>query len=216
MSLPRWGHPPAGPPQATVTGGDADLAAAVDRAPGSRLAFRPDEGSDLARTLGLRAAARPDRVEVALDALRCGGDLDALAVNAVVVGVAPHRLRRTSRARLCTVVVDGRQRWCGPATTVVVATGQFLAGADVVPRGHPGDGRAEVQVYAVPGPERAELRRRLASGTHLPHPAIRTLSGVEIEVRSPSPRPVAVDGTPRGRARDLRVRLVAGAYSLVL
>ena len=35
------------------------------------------------------------------------------------------------------------------ATTVVVLVGQYLRGADVSPRGHPGDGAAEVQVYAM-------------------------------------------------------------------
>ena len=60
----------------------------------------------------------------------------------------------------------------GPCTTVVIATGQFRHGLDLVPRGHPGDGRAEVQIYAVPGRERRELRVRLATGTHVPHPKI--------------------------------------------
>ena len=49
------------------------------------------------------------------------------------------------------IEVDGQPWFAGSATTVVIANGQFLRGADIVPRGHPGDGRLEVQVY--------ELRR---------------------------------------------------------
>ena len=59
-----------------------------------------------------------------------------------------------------SVSVDGRAAFDGRATTVVVATGQFRRGLDLVPRGHPGDGRAEIQVYALTRPERARAARR--------------------------------------------------------
>ena len=54
----------------------------------------------------------------------------------------------TGRERLL-VTVDGRTVHDGPATSVVVANGQFSGTADLAPRGHPGDGRLEVQVYAL-------------------------------------------------------------------
>ena len=91
-------------------------------------------------------------------------------MNMVVVGTAPGKLRATSRSHQMRVVVDGREVFTGPATTVVIANGQFLDDGDIVPRGHPGDGRIEVQVYALRPRERRGMRRRLPSGAHLPAP----------------------------------------------
>lgn len=216
MNLRDWGTAPAGPPEVTVAGTDRDLAAAVVAHPGARIAFRPADASDLGRALGLRATERPPAVDVPLDALHCTGDVTATAVNAFVLGTPPGRLRAWSARRAWTVHVDGRQRWSGPATTIVVAIGQFLAGADVVPRGHPGDGRAEIQVYAVAPRERSALRRRLATGRHLPHPDILTMSGQVVEIRGSADAPATVDGAAEGRARDVRIAVHAGAYTLVV
>ncbi|HEX5614576.1 MAG TPA: hypothetical protein VFZ83_05430 [Acidimicrobiia bacterium] len=216
MSLTGWGSAPAGPPDATVAGTDADLAAAVRAHPRARFAFEPAPGSDLARALGMRPHHRDARVELPLDALEGSGDRSFLAVNAVVLGTPPGRLRRWSRARRCTVRVDDRPRWSGPATTVVVAVGQFVAGADLVPRGHPADGRAELQVYAVGRGERAQLRRRLATGMHLPHPGIAVAAGRTFDVHWSEPVPIVVDGVPTGTAGRLRIAVLAGAYSLVV
>ena len=66
----------------------------------------------------------------------------------------------------------------------MVASGQYLRGADLVPRGHPGDGRVEVQVYAVRRGERAAMRSRLPQGVHLPHPDITQTSGRQVEIRA--------------------------------
>jgi len=216
VNLRDWGTAPAGPPDVTIAGTDRDLAAAVVAQPGARIAFRPTGASDLARALGLRATARPASLEVPLDTLSCTGDIEVTAVNAVVLGTHPGRLRSWSPMRGCTVHVDGRERWSGPATTVVVAIGQFLDGADVVGRGHPGDGRAEVQVYAVGRRERAALRRRIATGTHLPHPGILATSGRVVEISGEVQTPVGADGVGAGRARTLRIAVRAGAYSLVV
>ena len=106
------------------------------------------------------------------------------------------------------VVIDTRVVHDGAALAVVVASGQYLRGNDVVPRGHPGDGRAEVQVYSLTRGERAAMRERLPLGVHLPHPRIRTASGRRVEVQAMgSPRPVEVDGVavgPRVRSRGGR------------
>ena len=83
---------------------------------------------------------------------------------------------------------------------MVVATGQWLRGLDLVPRGHPGDGKAEVQVYRLRRPERRAMRRRLATGTHVPHPRIVTRTAVEIEIRAHRALPVEIDGREASRA----------------
>ena len=197
-----------------VAGDDTDLAAVAMSNRGVLVRFRPSPRSDLARALGLGPAST-GATEVAIDALEV--EPDGGAVNAVVLGPPPDRLRWSARASDITVRVDGRPWFRGRATTVVVASGQFLRGADVVPRGHPGDGWAEVQVYALARRARRPMRRRLPTGTHVPHPGIRAgrARRVEVEVAGRG-LPVEVDGRPRGRTSRLGVTLVPAAIRLLV
>lgn len=208
-----WGTPAAGAPDADGSGDDRALAALVIGHGGARLRFHPDADCDLARAVGL-ADGSSGATEVALDVLR---ERDGrLAVNMAVLGAPPDRLRWWHRATPVTVRVDGRTAFEGRATTVVVANGQYLRGHDVVPRGHPGDGRVEVQVYALRPGERAEMRRRLRGGAHVPHPRITSATGRSVEVAWARPRASEVDGGP-GAARDgVTVEVVPGAYRLLV
>ncbi len=208
-----WGSPVGGPPVARGAGGDAALAELVQEHPGARLEFRPDPSCDLARAVGLTPAAS-GAVELALDAIAL--DDDTTAVNAVVSGRAPDRPRGWHRRRPVKVRVDDRVAYDGRATTVVVANGQFLRGADLVPRGHPGDGRLEVQVYAVAPAQRSQLRRLLPGGGHLPHPQIATATGRRVEVVWSRPMPLEVDGRARGRRGTLGAAVVPAAFLLVV
>jgi len=104
----------------------------------------------------------------------------------------------------------------GPCTTVVIATGQFRGGLDLVPRGHPGDGRAEVQIYAVPGRQTRALRARLATGTHVPHPKITQRSGSRVDVSIDRRVALELDGRSVAAIDDLTVDVVANAYRLLV
>jgi YegS C-terminal NAD kinase beta sandwich-like domain len=222
-----WGQAASGPPDVEVAGDDTDLAAIATRRPGALVRFRPSPRSDLGRGLGLPSAGA-GATEVAVDALAVEsnagvGDAAGVsaagvnAVNAVVLGPAPDRLRWGARAAAMSVTVDGRRWFGGRATTVVVANGQFLRGADVVPRGHPGDGWAEVQVYALTRWERRPMRRRLATGTHVPHPRVHggRARRVEVEVAGRG-LPLEVDGRPEGRTDRLVATLVPAAIRLLV
>ncbi|MFI5045545.1 MAG: hypothetical protein ACHQIG_00660 [Acidimicrobiia bacterium] len=140
-----------------------------------------------------------------------------MAVNMVVLGAAPDRVRRRDRSEPVQVTVDGRVVHDGPATGVVVANGEFLRGADVVPRGHPGDGRCEVQVYAVPRRDRAALRTRVRTGTHVPHPNIVQSAGWRVEVDTDPDRawPLELDGRQCSGTTHLVVELLPQAFVLV-
>jgi YegS C-terminal NAD kinase beta sandwich-like domain len=215
-----WGRAPSGQPDIEVAGDDADLAAVATRRRGARVRFRPSPTSDLARALGLAPGSgeADATTEVAIDALAIGPEDGAdLAVNAVVLGPPPDRLRWNARGADITVRVDGRPWFTGRATTVVVANGQFLRRADLIPRGHPGDGWAEVQVYALTRRARAGMRRRLPTGTHVPHPDVRTGRARRVEVDVAGRRlPVEVDGHRRGRTDRLAVTLAPAALRLLL
>jgi hypothetical protein len=209
-----WGHPAGGPPDVDVSGGDGALAERVAAHPGARIRFRPDATSDVARATGL-AATREPRTELPMDALRFDPDAGP-AVNMLVLGSPPDMLRRWTRTWPATVTVDGRPWYAGPATTVVVATGQFRRGHDVVPRGHPGDGRAEIQVYGVGPSQRRALRARLTTGTHVPHPDIHERTGRRIEIAAGRAVPLEVDGRSRPPVTRLVVEVVADAFRLLV
>jgi hypothetical protein len=222
----QWEEPTRGGAIIDVAGSDAELASAAGGHPGAAIRFAPDANSDLARAIGVRAGANTvGATEVAVDVLRVQGDrggstmgcaVNMCAVNMVVSGVGPDRVRAWSGLRPCVVELDGEPWWNGGATTVVVANGEFLRGADVVPRGHPGDGRLEVQVYALARSARRAMRRRLATGTHLPHPSIRTGQGHRVTLHWQLARPLEIDGIARGGAQVVEVDLAPAGLRLVL
>jgi hypothetical protein len=214
----EWGTPARGPVDVEVAGGDADLAAAVTSRPGALFRFKPDTTSDLAAAVGLGFSAADDRpargLELTLDVLRI--EDGPAAVNMMVLGSPPDRLGRWSRRFGTNVRIDDRPVFHGPCTTVVVATGQFRSGLDIVPRGHPGDGRAEIQIYAVRRRDRRALRARLATGTHVPHPAITQRAGRSVTVSTGRRVPLEVDGRSLPATDFVDLALVPGAYRLLL
>ncbi|MFO7591385.1 MAG: hypothetical protein R6X23_10915 [Acidimicrobiia bacterium] len=208
-----------------AAGDDIALAAVVRAATAEGtvplVRFAASSGSELARAVGLTGRGA-GTTEVTLDVLAVEQDPtpddtgNDLAVNAVVVGPAPDRLRWWHRRRSLTVAVDGRTLFEGRATTVLVANGQFLRGLDVVPAGHPGDGRLEVQVYALGPRERGPMRRRLPGAAHLPHPRILTGSGRSVQVDGARPGTLEIDGATRGPVARVRTVLRPGAYRLLV
>ena len=141
---------------------------------------------------------------------------DTLAVNSVVVGVPPDRLRSWHRPAGLSVEIDGTAVEAAAATTLVVMNGQYLRHLDVSPRGHPGDGVAEAQLYALPPGARRAMRSRLATGAHLPHPAITIRRAHRVLVRAPRPVALEVDGMPAGRITSLEIMLRPAAYRLLV
>ncbi|MEX2100029.1 MAG: hypothetical protein WEB19_01310 [Acidimicrobiia bacterium] len=215
-----WGHAPSGPADQVVDGDDVALARAVARAPHPRLWFRPTEGSDFAKSVGIAVGAHPERATAELPCDILTGRLDdreVVAVNMIVVGAAPDRQVWRSRDARLRVHVDGRELHDGPATAVVIANGQYLRGADVVPRGHPGDARVEVHVYTLGRGERRAMRSRLATGRHVPHPRIAVASGRRVVVEGANaPIPVEIDGARAGSAGRLEIEVTPGAFSLLV
>lgn len=198
-----------------VAGDDAALADAARGAEGAFIRFLPDGSSDLARALGLGSTPPTGTTAAPVDLIDLGHGVTA--ANVVVLGVAPDRLRRHHRARRVAVDIDGRSRIDDEATTVLITNGQFLRGADVAPRGHPGDGRIEVQVYALAPRDRREMRRRLARGDHVPHPRILEASGKRISVQwYDSEQPVEVDGHPLSTAGELGAVVLPAAAHVLL
>jgi diacylglycerol kinase (ATP) len=115
-----------------------------------------------------------------------------------------------------SVEIDGAVVDGAGATSFVVMNGQYLRGLDLSPRGHPGDGVAEAQLYALPPGARRAMRTRLATGAHLPHPAITIRRARRVVVRASRPAALEVDGAPAGQISDLEITLRPAAYRLLV
>ncbi len=209
-----WGEEWLDAPDCEVDGSDADLREAVVGRPGLVVRFRPTGDSDLARSIGLPTAVpsgspagAPIGIAVPMDLLELSDGRCAL--NIAILGTPPARQRSWTRN------VDlGASH--GIATGAVVATGQFLDGLDIVPKGHPGDGRAELCIYRLARRQRSSMRQRLTSGTHVPHPGIETTSVRSVTFEPPRPVPIVIDGADGGRVGTIRLQVVPGAYRLLL
>jgi hypothetical protein len=102
-------------------------------------------------------------------------------------------------------VVARRSWWRGPVLAIMNV--DRLGRWDVAPRAHPNDGRADVVEVDAAMSLRArwEARRRLPSGTHVPHPQITTSRIRDASWTFEPARRVWVDGVATGPVRSLRV-----------
>ena len=215
-----WGTETSGPPDIEVTGGDRALAGMLASGTADPLVrFVAAADSDLVLAVGLVAGAAPTGIALPLDALDVvvGDGIDhTVAVNSVVVGVPPDRLRAWHRPMALSVEIDGATVDARQATSLVVMNGQYLRRLDVSPRGHPGDGVAEAQLYALRPFARRAMRARLATGAHVPHPAITIRKARHVMVRAARPVPLEIDGVPAERITELRLDLRPAAYRLLV
>ena len=182
--------------------GDHAVAEALRQRPGAPIRVA---SGDLARTLGVGASGeagteRPGRstiVEFSIDLVEVTLDgREPVVACAHVVARSPW----------------SRGHWLrGPILAVMNA--EFIGDWDIVPRGHPNDGRVEaVEVAATMSlRDRLAARRRLRSATHLPHPEIRTRSVRSYEWSFAHALEVLIDGRSAGRATSIAVAVVADA-----
>ncbi len=113
-------------------------------------------------------------------------------------------------------VVARKSWWRGEVVAVMNA--QFLGRWDVAPRSHPNDGLLDVVRIA---PEMAigdrwKARRRLPTGTHLPHPYVEQHRLAEVHIDLERPLDVKVDGVSVGRRVRLAVGLVPDGLTVVI
>ena len=189
-----WGEVVDRPPALVDVGSDAALAAELAAAsatgptPPGPTRFMLVTGGDLLRTVG--GPSPPDRAHrYPIDLLRVtldGQDLIAVA-HVVVRGPGPLGW------------------WRGPV--VAVMNVGRLGAWDVAPRAHPNDGRLHlVEVAPSMGVrDRWQARRRLPSGTHVPHPAISISRPTRFVLDVGGRLHAWLDGVDRGRVGSLTV-----------
>jgi len=110
--------------------------------------------------------------------------------------------------------VARRPWWRGQA--VVAMNAQWLGAWDLGPRSHPGDGLLDITDGALPWGQRLEARRRARTGTHLPHPDLRSRRVARVEYSFDRPLDIWLDGTKVGRTSDLQLSLAPDALVVVV
>lgn len=184
----HWGTEVARPADLVEVDADASLAARGGEPTGLR-------GGDLYVSLG--APARRDPVQrLPIDGLRVtldGVDHDAVA----------H-------------VVMRRSWWRG--RVVAVMNVDHIGDWNVAPRAHPNDGRLDIVEVdaAMTVRDRWAARRRLAAGTHVPHPRIRTRRAEAERWEFDRPTSVWIDGVAAGSSRIVEVEIVPDRHLVFL
>jgi diacylglycerol kinase family enzyme len=122
--------------------------------------------------------------------------------------------------------LDGRPRWFvahavvrGPfwvGRAIAVMNAQWLGEWDLGPRAHPDDALLDVTDGALPLGDLLKARARARTGTHLPHPALRTSRVGQLSVELARPRSVWLDGERVGRARRIEVEVEPDALRVVI
>jgi len=193
-----WGETVQRPSDLRVATSDHELAVMLADGTGRPTAV---SAGDIHRTIGGRPLGdRTELLALPIDLMRVSLD-DAEPEDAVA-----HVLARSPWT--------AGGWWRGDVLAVMNA--EFVGDLDVAPRGHPNDGRAETfRVGADMGVrQRWEVRRRLPSARHLPHPAIAVRPIRSMTWEFDRLRVVVVDGRKLGPARRLTVNVDADAAVL--
>ena len=196
-----WGERGAPPPDLLVFD---DSAAAIATISEARRANRPIppiglRGGDLVRTLG---GPSGDDLAHATDALHVTIDLGAVLAGGRLHWFLDHLVVRRSWLR-------GR--------VIVVANAAFVGDWNMAPRAHPGDGRFDiVETTSMRPADRWKARRRLLSGTHVPHPDIRTRRTAAVQYEFDQPTPIWLDGARNEAVESLSIRLEPDAVDVWL
>jgi hypothetical protein len=197
-----WGAPGPLPAHGVVVRSDAEARQVVEEA---RRAGRPVPplgllGGDLCRTLGGGRASGEERLR-SEHAVTFPADLGAALVDGRLHWFVAHLVAR-------------RSWWRG--RVVAAMNAEWRGDWDVAPRAHPDDGLLDVVDADLPQGDRWKARRRLRTGTHLPHPDIEVRRVRAWQADLEPPLDVWLDGVALGRARTLSVRVEPDVLTLVV
>ena len=113
------------------------------------------------------------------------------------------------------VATVAANRWLWRGAFAVVANCGWRGSWYIGPRAHPNDGLLDVTHGALDWRQRLLARRRLPSGTHVPHPGLTTLRRRSWQHELAVATPVSADGRSIGRGRSLRFAVVEDCFTLI-
>jgi hypothetical protein len=99
--------------------------------------------------------------------------------------------------------------------SVAAMNASFVGELDLGPKAHPNDGLVDVTIGRLPLRDRRLARRRMRSGSHVPHPALATSRVRRWEVELDRGTPVWLDGVAQGAARHVVIEVVPDRCSVV-
>ena len=118
------------------------------------------------------------------------------------------------RLHLFVAHLVARNRWWTRA--VVAMNAQWVGPWNLGPKAHPNDGRLDVFESTLRIGDLSKVRRRLPTGTHLPHPRISSRRVASATFELDHPLPVWLDGERVDEGRSLVVRLEPDALRVVI
>lgn len=209
-----WGEPASPSLSPVHTADDAELArlAYEEHRKGRHAVFSVGRG-DLLNTLGVSEHRPIDErhaypIDLALATIDPEDRSDGLLVPFVAHLVVGDRMLPGGQ-------LVGRLLGHGPAITAAVMNSAWFDDLRLGPRAHPNDGRLDVVEGRVGFRERREANRRAKSGSHLPHPALRTSRTATWQSKFDRSRPLLVDGVDCGLVGSIRVELLPDALTVV-
>jgi hypothetical protein len=189
----EWGEAISDPIDPVCLAGDRELAQSLQDL---HVGYRCVTGGDLARTIGSHRPRHPESSwrRIPIDRIKISTEHGCTTAVAHVV------LRRSW--------------WTG--AVIVICNAEFLGTWDVAPRAHPGDGLLDVIEMSEQMSQRARFQawRRVRSGTHLPHPNLRSRQVETASWEFRRPIKVMVDGHRWGRASQVSIGVRPGDFDL--
>ena len=196
----RWGTPGPLPGDGVLVRTDAEARRAAE---GARRAGAPVPalgllGGDLCRTVG----GKGDEARLhSTEAMTLPTDLGSVLIDGKLHWFTAHLVVR-------------RSWWRG--RVVAVMNAQWIGRWDVAPKSHPGDGLLDVFDGDLSLDDRLKARKRLPTGTHVPHPGIAQRRVSALQLAFDRPMPIWLDGERVGRASNLSIRVEPDALTCVV
>ena len=191
----EWGEPGVVPPETVSVLSDAQLAASD---PTGMYSVR---FGDLFYSVGQpRELGIGDQCVVApIDALEC-----ELTVNSKQVVVLA--------ASSILIGTWWRKSW------IAVTNAEWIGPYNIAPRSHPNDGRCEVLEFSskMPLQQRWLARRKMRTGTHVPHPQIETRSVRTASFDIPSSSGVLIDSVKYSQVTHISVRVIPDYWRIII
>lgn len=195
-----WGRFGGLPEDGPVARSDAELRRHVESA--RRDGVGPSAigltAGDLARTLGVSGDERrirsPDGAQLPVDIVR---------------------IEAEGATYWCVAHAVARRRWWR-GRVVAIMNASHHGAWNPAPRAHPGDGRADIIDARVPWGDRRQARRRLPSGTHVPHPRITIARHQSGEIELDRPCMLWLDGERIGRVSRFRYEVEPASVTVVV